>query len=99
MWMIDHTRAFRLNTKLRTPKLLERCERSLLEKMRGLSAETVKRAVGDSLNRGEIDGLLARRDELVKLFEGMIAQRGERAILYSLPPRVNLTVPSDRGVP
>jgi hypothetical protein len=87
MWMIDHTRAFRLDKKLKTPKLLERCERGLLEKMRGLTAETVSREVGDSLSKYEIEALLARRDEIVKLFEGMIAQRGESAILYTLPQR------------
>ena len=87
MWMIDHTRAFRLDKKLKTPKLLERCERGLLEKMRGLTAETLSREVGDSLSKYEIEALLARRDEIVKLFEGMIAQRGESAILYTLPQR------------
>jgi len=87
MWMIDHTRAFRLDKKLRTPKLLERCERGLLEKMRALTAETVTGAVGDSMNKSEIEAMLARRDEIVKLFEGMIAQRGEGAILYTMPQR------------
>ncbi len=87
MWMIDHTRAFRLNTKLKTPKLLERCERGLLEKMRGLDAETLTRKMGSSLNKFEIEALLARRDEIVKLFEGLVAQRSERAVLYTLPPR------------
>jgi hypothetical protein len=87
MWLIDHTRAFRLGKKLKTPKLLERCERGLLENMRGLTAETLSREVGDSLSKYEIEALLARRDEIVKLFEGMIAQRGESAILYTLPQR------------
>ena len=83
MWLIDHTRAFRLNNKLRTPRLLERCERGLFEKMRGLTAEILNRETGKSLSKYEITALLARRDELVKLFEGMIAQRGEAAILYT----------------
>ena len=84
MWMIDHTRAFRLNKKLRTPRLLERADRGLLEKLRGLSAETLTREMGSSLSRFEIEGVLARRDEIVTLFDGMIAQRGEGAILYTL---------------
>jgi hypothetical protein len=87
MWMIDHTRAFRLDKKLKAPKLLERCERGLLDKMRGLDAETLAREMGSSLNKFEIEALLARRDEIVKLFEGMVAQRGERVILYTLPQR------------
>ena len=85
MWLIDHTRAFRLNTKLKNPRLLERCDRGLLEKMRGLGADTLKDAVGTSLSKDEVEALIGRRDEIVKLFEGMIAQRGEAMILYTQP--------------
>ena len=84
MWMIDHTRGFRYDKKLKSPQLLERCERGLLEKMRGLTAETLKRELDDTVGKAEIDALLARRDEIVKLFDGMIARRGEGAILYTL---------------
>ena len=84
MWMVDHTRAFRLDTKVKDPKPLQRCERGLLEAMRRLTIETVTREVGTSLTKFEIEALIARRDEIVKLFEGMIAKRGEGAILYAL---------------
>ena len=87
MWMIDHTRAFRLDKELRNPKLLERCDRGLLEAMRRLTAENLKREVGDSLTGAEIEALLARRDKIVQLFDGMIAQRGESAILYTVGQR------------
>jgi hypothetical protein len=83
MWMIDHTRAFRLDKELKNPKLLERCERGLLEAMRRLTAENLTREVGDSLTKGEIEALLARRDKIVQLFDGMMAQRGEGAVLYT----------------
>ena len=85
MWMIDHTRTFRLDKKLRTPRLLERAERGLLDKMRGLTAETLTQAMGSSVNRFEIESLPAGRNEIVKLFADMVAKRGERAILYSMP--------------
>ena len=84
MWMIDHTLAFRVDDKLYKPQLLERCERSLLEKMRGLTAETLTRELGDSLDKPRIEALLARRDAIVKRFDGLIAKRGEGAILYTL---------------
>ncbi len=83
MWMIDHTRAFRLNKKLAAPKLLERCERGLLEKMRALTLDVLTRELGNTVTKNEAEALLARRDEIVKVFEGMIAQRGEGAILYT----------------
>jgi len=86
MWMIDHTRAFRL-TGVRNPKLLERCERTLLVKLRGLTAETVKESVTGSLDFAEIDALLRRRDQIVQRFDAMIADKGEAAVLYTFIPR------------
>ena len=91
MWMIDHTRAFRLGKDLRRPAVLIRIERSLFENMRALTAddaaahETVADAVGNSLTRFEIEALIARCAAIVELFEAKIAERGELAILYTLP--------------
>jgi hypothetical protein len=87
MWLIDHTRAFRLTTKLKNPRLLERCQRSLLQNMRSLTAETLTREMGNSLNKYEIDALLGRRDAIVKHFDELIAQRGEPTVLFTLAPR------------
>lgn len=85
MWMIDHTRAFRLGTELLKPALLERIERSLFQNLRALNAEAMTKAVGRSLTRFEVQAALARRDAIVKLFEAKIAERGEGAVLYTLP--------------
>ncbi len=85
MWMIDHTRAFRLGRELLKPELLDRCERTLLERMRGLTAATVAETMGDTLLKAEIEALMARRDLLVKLFDDRIAKRGEAAVLYTMP--------------
>ena len=84
MWMIDHTRAFRLGTDLQRPAVLLRIERSLLEHMRMLTSDAVAKAVGDSLTRVEIQAVLARRDVLVKLFEAKSAERGEGVVVYTL---------------
>jgi hypothetical protein len=84
MWMIDHTRAFRLGKELLKPEQLERCERGLFVRMRELDAAKLKDTMAGSLTREEIDALLARRDLLVKLFDEKIAQRGESAVLFTL---------------
>ena len=86
MWMIDHTRAFRLQKTLKNPALLQRCERGLLEGMRSLSLENLKKAMGEALTEPEIEALLARRDLIVTLFEDKIAQRAESAVIYTLDP-------------
>ena len=85
MWLVDHTRAFRLGKNLLKPELLERCERTLCERMRGLTATALADVMGESLTKQEIDALLARRDVIVKLFDDRIAQRSEAAVIYTLP--------------
>jgi hypothetical protein len=83
MWMIDHTRAFRLSSSLTNPKLLERCERDLLETLRRLTLESIAAAVGNSLWKPEVEAILERRDAIVKLFDDRIKERGERLALFS----------------
>jgi hypothetical protein len=85
MWMIDHTRAFRVGRGLLKPDQLLRIERSFFERLRKLTPASVAAAVGMSLTKREIDALIARRDVLVKLFEGRIASRGETAVFYTIP--------------
>ena len=83
MWMIDHTRAFRLRTDLLNPLQLERCDRALYTKLRALTREALTEAVGKSLTKDEISSLLVRRDKIVKLYEKRIADLGENAVLYA----------------
>jgi hypothetical protein len=82
IWMIDHTRAFRLHAELENPAQLVMCERGLLEAMRRLDRIGLSRELGTCLTAVEIDALLARRDKIVGYFEGQIAQQGEQAVLF-----------------
>lgn len=82
IWMIDFTRAFRLERELKSPEGLVRCDRDLLEKMKGLTREAVSESVGDHLHRNEIDALLARRDLLLAHYDALIRERGAAAVLY-----------------
>jgi hypothetical protein len=84
MWMIDHTRAFRLGKDLLKPQMLERIDRGLLSKMRELTASGLATTMEKALTREEIDALIARRDTIVKLFDDRIALRGEAAVLFTL---------------
>jgi hypothetical protein len=83
MWLIDHTRAFRLGRALQSPALLARCERTLMERMRGLTAATVKDAVGDSLTLQEADAVAVRARLLVEFFDKRIVEVGEERVLYT----------------
>lgn len=87
MWMIDHTRAFRLQTKLLNEKNLVMCDRKLLASMRKLDQETLDEQLQPFVTKGEIKALLTRRDLIVKFFDKLVKEKGEDAVLYDLPAR------------
>ena len=80
--MLDFTRAFRLEPRLRLPQTLTACDRALLASLRRLTREDVERAVDDHLTGFEIDALMKRRALLVEHFDRLIGTRGEAAVLY-----------------
>jgi hypothetical protein len=84
MWLIDHTRAFRLNTNLLKPEQLARCDRGLLEHLRAVTPEALAQAVGNSLTKQEQEALLARRDKIIKHYDERIARLGEPVVLFTL---------------
>jgi hypothetical protein len=84
MWMIDHTRAFRLGKELLEPKTLTSCDRALLDHIRELTRPALAVSVGRTLTDAEIDALFVRRDLILKLFDDKIAKLGSGAVLYTL---------------
>ena len=84
-WMIDHTRAFRLNKDLGRPNELIRVERTLYDNLKKLTAAALAEAVGKQLRKAEIEALIARRDAILKVFDARIAKSGEAAVLYTYP--------------
>jgi hypothetical protein len=86
LWMIDHSRAFRMYSTLKEKKDLQMCDRALLARLRDLKAEEMQ-TLKPYLSDPEIKGLLSRRDKIVQLFDQLIKTKGEAAVLYDRPPR------------
>jgi hypothetical protein len=82
LYMIDFTRAFRLQTDLQHPKDLVKCDRQLFAKLRQLSKEEVMQKTKGHLQEAAIKALMARRDKILSHFEKLIAEQGENAVLY-----------------
>ena len=80
--LIDHTRSFTSYPDIRNTENLTRCSRKLLANMKGLTKASVTEAVGSSLNEGEVDALLQRRDRIVTYFEKLAAEKGEAEVLF-----------------
>ena len=73
MWMIDHTRAFKVFGDLKNEKdLPARCEKHALDALRGLDRPTLEKSMEGLLNEKQIDGLLARRDAIVSFYDDAI---------------------------
>jgi hypothetical protein len=82
LWMIDFTRAFRRTKSVLSDKDLKKCDRELLAKLRALTLEQVTVATRPYLTKAEIAPLMARRDQIVKLFDALAARNGEAQVLY-----------------
>jgi hypothetical protein len=71
LWAIDHTRAFRKHTTLKTPGHVTRCERQMFEKMKALTFDLLKRELSPYLDEGQIKAILTRRDLIVARIESL----------------------------
>ena len=86
MWLIDHTRAFRLDVELTKPERMTRIERELLDSLRGLTEDALEAVLDDSLTRGERSSLMRRRDLLLRHFDDRIARFGEGGVVIDPEP-------------
>jgi hypothetical protein len=86
IWMIDHTRSFRMQTDLREKKNLVQCDRALFTRLQELTADDLT-PLKAYVQKDEIKGLLARRDKIVAYFNQLIKDKGEGVILYDMHKR------------
>jgi hypothetical protein len=93
MILIDHERSFRTSKKFTDkliytekhpegPKLMKELPRALVEKLKGLTAEAIKGAVGEYLEDEEIKAVLLRRDLILAEIDRLIKKNGEENTLY-----------------
>jgi hypothetical protein len=80
--LIDHSRSFRPFDTLKQASDLTRFSRSLLEGIQRLEEKDLTARVGRHLTIYQIRGMLKRRDAILALARGMVAQRGESVVLY-----------------
>jgi hypothetical protein len=71
VWAIDHTRAYRTATTLKTPKNVTGCDRQVFERLKQLDKATLKKTMGRYLQDWEIETMLKRRDAIVEHLNGL----------------------------
>jgi hypothetical protein len=82
IWMIDHTRGFRLREDLLEPKNLQMCDRELYAKLKSMTQEDLAGIMKKWLNNSETKALLKRRDKIIAMFDKM-----GPAVMYDCPRR------------
>jgi hypothetical protein len=93
MILIDHSRSFRTSKKFTEkliytekhpegPKLMSELPRALVEKIKALTPESIKAAVGEYLTDEEIKAVLIRRDLILTEIDKLIKKNGEDQVLY-----------------
>jgi hypothetical protein len=69
IWMIDHSRAFRLHKEIKTPANLAKLDRKVFERLKALDEPQLQKVMEDYLTRPELRALLQRRDDIVARLE------------------------------
>jgi hypothetical protein len=82
VWRVDFSRAFRKSKELRGEKNLVKCDRQLFEKLKTLNGDELAEKTKRYLTKDEVAGVMARRDKIVAKFQSLIAEKGEKEILY-----------------
>lgn len=98
MILFDHSRAFRSGGEfsqrlmfgrngIKTsatgqPFLFRRLPRSFVDRIKTLTFENIRAAVGSTLTDAEIKAVLTRRDLLLREISDMVKEQGEAAVLY-----------------
>ncbi len=90
--LIDHSRSFR-KKRIYTEQLIYgkdglrkrpfgKLPREFVEKVRQLTFDKIRKAVGDTLTFSEINAVLARKKLFLKEIDEMIKEKGEQEVLY-----------------
>lgn len=83
IWLIDHTRAFRLWRKLEySGHTIPSCERRLWEALRTVTDQQIQTALKPWLETSEISAVLGRRRLLVDHIEALIEAKGQEVAIF-----------------
>ena len=80
--LIDHSRSFRINRELMRPQDLTRFSQALLDGIRKLEKQDLKKRTGRYLTDAQIDRMLQRRDAILALAKKHVDERGEANVIY-----------------
>jgi len=97
VYVVDSSRAFRIQHDLLASNDLVSFSRAALQRLKGLNRALVEERMGRWLDGMQVDGLLARRDEILQIVNKRLEEEGPGRVLFGAPP-ANQATPR-AGVP
>ena len=85
LWLIDHTRSFRLTAEVEAIGTVTQCERRFYDRLEALDLETLREHLDPYLDRPQIRFLWRRRAKVLEHCDALAEQFGEAAF-FGLPP-------------
>jgi hypothetical protein len=82
VYLIDCSRAFRIQEDLLAPDDLQCFSRRVLEKLNAFDRQTLEERLGRWLNGMQIEALLARRDRIDAIVKMRVAKNGSGQVLF-----------------
>ena len=76
--LVDHSRCFTSEAKMPFPLTI--IDRPFFERIKALDQAAVKQAIGDLLPPGGLAALMKRRDDIVKTFSKLAAEKGDARV-------------------
>ena len=86
LWMIDHTRSFRVYQRPTNLETVQCIERGVWSRLVSIPDEVIAEALGSYLTESQIRTLLVRRGRIVDYFQALIQQKGENQVLFTIWP-------------
>jgi len=82
LWLIDHTRSFGEDRDLPLPETITRCSNRMLQAIRSLREETVRKELAPYLTRIELKALWRRRQLVLNRIAENLATMGRDRVLF-----------------
>jgi hypothetical protein len=82
VYVLDASRAFRIQQELLAPDELQCFSRTTLERLKQLDETAIEEKMGDLLDRIQVEGLLARRDKILTLVQVRLIEEGPGKVLF-----------------
>ena len=86
IWMIDHTRAFRVYDQPADLDQVKCVEKGVWQRLNSVSDQEIEDTLAPYLGGAQIRTLLARRACIVEHLDSLIREKGECRVLYSIWP-------------